>query len=667
MATGKSGYFDLSTTKTNVKVRVNWSETYDVSANTSTLQITSIQVMAVSPYGYYGYTYYPNGTAKINGATVATFKSATPSHRVRIEAQDTWYAISGAPYTSEPISHNTDGSKSVVIAIDITGYSSDGSGDSGWKASGSKTVKLTTIPRASTIGATDANVGASSTITVNRKSTSYTHTIAYKFGSLSGYINADGEAVTAETKITATNIAFTVPTSWYNQIPGAKSAVCTLTIKTYSGSTQIGDAQTTTFTVTASLAASAPTVSGTVKDTNSTTIALTGSSDRLVRYYSIAKCTITATAKNGASITEKYINDVAVEDTLTVDAVETDAFVFVAKDSRGYISQITVKKTLIPYVKLTANVACTRDDPTSGKATLTIKGNYFNSSFGSKSNTLTIKYKIGSGDTVTAAAADITYTDTGYTAQISLSGLDYQSQHRVSVTIADELMSLSKTATLKKGIPLADWGENDWNFNVAVTFAKNYPVEYNRLCSDCDAAITPGLYYLSGVNCINHPGKIPSGGYGVMLVEKRNGDIYQTVKYRGYIAVRYSIRDENDINNASSWTPWEYVNPPMEAGVEYRTTERYQGNTVFTKLVDFGPLPNTTTKTVSCGVAGGNIISWSAVVFTGSGSAFSFPFIAANGSVYAVAYISSAGLITVAALKDTSDATAKFTLKYIKS
>lgn len=188
-----------------------------------------------------------------------------------------------------------------------------------------------------------------------------------------------------------------------------------------------------------------------------------------------------------------------------------------------------------------------------------------------------------------------------------------------------------------------------------------------KSCSDCNVATTPGFYYLSGSNCKNHPSGFYGAAYGVMLVEKRNGDIYQTVKYRGYIAVRYSIRDENDINNVSSWTPWEYVNPPMEAGVEYRTTERYQGNTVFTKLVDFGPLPNTTTKTVSCGVAGGNIISWSAVVFTGSGSAFSFPFIAANGSVYAVAYISSAGLITVAALGDTSDATAKFTLKYIKS
>lgn len=667
MATGKSGYFDLSTTKTNVKVRVNWSETYDVSANTSTIQITSIQVMAVSPYGYYGYTYYPDGTAKINGATVATFKSATPSHRVRIEAQDTWYAISGAPYTSEPISHNTDGSKSVAIAIDITGYSSDGSGDSGWKASGSKTVKLTTIPRASTIGATDANVGASSTITVNRKSTSYTHTIAYKFGSLSGYINADGEAVTAETKITATNIAFTVPTSWYNQIPSAKSAVCTLTIKTYSGSTQIGDAQTATFTVTASQSACAPTVSGTVEDTNSTTTALTGSADTLVRYFSAALCTIDASAKNGATLDEKSVNGNAISDTsYTIGAVETGDFVFYARDSRGYSNQVTVSKALIEYIKLTANVTCTRDDPTSGAATLRITGNYFNGSFGNEDNALTIQYKIGSGDTVTAAAADITYTDTGYTAQISLSGLDYQSQYRVSVTIADKLMSLSKTATLKKGIPLADWGENDWNFNVAVTFAKNYPVEYNRLCSDCDAAITPGLYYLSGVNCINYPGKIPSGGYGVMLVEKRYGNIYQTVKYNGYVAQRYSIRDEDDVDTVASWDKWEYVNPPMVPGTEYRTAKRYNGKAIYTKAVEFGALPNATAKTVSCGAVGANVISWRAVILSGANNAGIFPWYDSSGNLLAMAHINSSGSIYVKTFSDQSATTANFIIEYVK-
>lgn len=48
----------------------------------------------------------------------------------------------------------------------------------------------------------------------------------------------------------------------------------------------------------------------------------------------------------------------------------------------------------------------------------------------------------------------------------------------------------------------------------------------------------------------------------------------------------------------TSWQPWEWVNPPMELGVEYRTTERYKGKPVYVKLVNFGALPNTTTKRV---------------------------------------------------------------------
>ena len=34
-----------------------------------------------------------------------------------------------------------------------------------------------------------------------------------------------------------------------------------------------------------------------------------------------------------------------------------------------------------------------------------------------------------------------------------------------------------------------------------------------------------------------------------------------------------------------TWYPWEYINPPLVAGVEYRTTERFAGKPVYQKLV----------------------------------------------------------------------------------
>lgn len=49
---------------------------------------------------------------------------------------------------------------------------------------------------------------------------------------------------------------------------------------------------------------------------------------------------------------------------------------------------------------------------------------------------------------------------------------------------------------------------------------------------------------------------------------------------------------------------WEYVNPPMTLGVEYRTTERYLGKPVYVKVVDCGKFPAPgTSKLVAHGVS----------------------------------------------------------------
>ena len=43
----------------------------------------------------------------------------------------------------------------------------------------------------------------------------------------------------------------------------------------------------------------------------------------------------------------------------------------------------------------------------------------------------------------------------------------------------------------------------------------------------------------------------------------------------------------------------EWLNPPMNLGVEYRITERHLGNPVYVKLVDCGALPNSASKSIS--------------------------------------------------------------------
>ena len=56
------------------------------------------------------------------------------------------------------------------------------------------------------------------------------------------------------------------------------------------------------------------------------------------------------------------------------------------------------------------------------------------------------------------------------------------------------------------------------------------------------------------------------------------------------------VRSATDLG---PWSEWEWVNPPMDIGVEYRTTERYMGKPVYTKLVDCGGCPGVGTKTVA--------------------------------------------------------------------
>ena len=46
------------------------------------------------------------------------------------------------------------------------------------------------------------------------------------------------------------------------------------------------------------------------------------------------------------------------------------------------------------------------------------------------------------------------------------------------------------------------------------------------------------------------------------------------------------------------WMPFEWENPPMKIGVEYRTTERYSSKPVFVMAVDGGVFPNSSSKTI---------------------------------------------------------------------
>lgn len=366
------------------------------------------------------------------------------------------------------IYHDSYGKKSITISA--TGGIVNPSSSTLKTTSISATVELDTIPRASTLSAVNADIGSRSTVVVSRKDDGFTHSIAYSFGDLSGYIDADGNTVDTEVKLSVTTINFLLPESFYYQIPNKPSAVCKLTCRTYSGTTLIGSKQTAEFTVTAGYNSCKPIVSGTVQDVNDVTVALTGDSSVLVQYASIARCQIAAQAVNGASIATLRIGGVTVEgDVLDIPQPSFDTLSFAATDSRGYTTEFKAPVNLIPYVLLTNNAIVQRTDPTSGNAVLTLQGNCWQGNFGTAENELTATVQVNEE---APEQLQLTVTqDNKYLQQVELSGLDYTRSHTVTVTVADQAMSVPLVLPVQKGIPVFDWGENDFKFNVPVEVA----------------------------------------------------------------------------------------------------------------------------------------------------------------------------------------------------
>ena len=135
---------------------------------------------------------------------------------------------------------------------------------------------------------------------------------------------------------------------------------------------------------------------------------------------------------------------------------------------------------------------------------------------------------------------------------------------------------------------------------VAASLANKAPAGYGlgaaaAPVTDLNQAVLSGWYSCAGSS--NGPS---SNFYGWLLVSSRTGaggmirqDAWNALGQPDHF-VRYAVD--------GVWTPWEYVNPPMQLGVEYRTVERYNGKPVYAKAINFGQAPNATHKEVSHGI-----------------------------------------------------------------
>lgn len=120
--------------------------------------------------------------------------------------------------------------------------------------------------------------------------------------------------------------------------------------------------------------------------------------------------------------------------------------------------------------------------------------------------------------------------------------------------------------------------------------------------------------------------------------------------------------------NEYEWDEWEWVNPPMQLGVEYRTTERWIGKPVYVKAVDCGTLPNNDSKTVSAGVSGyfrPVEIEARRPIDGGGQVVQKLPIISGN-DVLAIGFMYGSG-VRIVTTSDMSAYTAIATVKYTKN
>lgn len=258
-----------------------------VSGNSSVIRIwcNLISDSYASVYGVTApLTVYVNGTGAIEQVGVNIAQNSK---------QLLWVKEYSVP-------HNSDGTKTVPLSLKVDintgGY---GSAEYRWN------YQLATIPRASPIRASAGTLGTAMNLTIDRKSSSFTHTVRY---------NWQGTTGTVGTGIgTSTN--YTPPLSFANNIPNSTSGTITFYCDTYSGSTLVGTSQTTaTLTVPSSVV---PTTGGLTLEETASAMKGISTSTEFAQILSRVKATVTGAVGAYGSTIKSYSITV-VDQNLTV-------------------------------------------------------------------------------------------------------------------------------------------------------------------------------------------------------------------------------------------------------------------------------------------------------------------------------------------------------------
>lgn len=602
----------FSTTNQYVKYRIECTTNWQDIAN----NISNVTVKVFAWRTNTGYTTYGNGTCYC-------FIDSGSNHSQAISSSQ-GITSSGVYIFNKTlnITHNADGTKNLSTAayFDIPGVVSS--------SSNSASFTLTTIPRTSSVTCNSFYIGDSTTININRASSSFTHTLKYTFGSLSG---------TIATKTSQTSVGWTAPTTFYGQIPNGTTGYGSITCETYSGNTLIGTA-TANFNAYAKESACIPTVSATIVDTNASTISLTGNSSKLIKYLSQPKVTVNATAKNSASIKSRKMawgdGQTSTSTTTTfTDGVTNSNVTVSVTDSRGYSKSTSYNLSSlnrwVEYVKLAfSSINLSRPESTSSTAKIKVNGNYFNGSFGAVQNEVTLKYRYKEEGGTYTDYTTVEYNRTNDTFDYSttIEGIDFKKQYIFEFVVEDAAMVVSSgEKVLEKGEAIFRVGHD-------------YTRTNGRILDDYGTEIVNGLakYKTDGVDIdpnttieelvLTETNTPTSGFWYIRTVFYSNKT---TTSNKTQIAYPYGSTGKASIytrtyTNGTGWSAWQGIGMANASGesvgnasvgelsIEWgKITITPVANTPTTQVVYFGKTykqPPVVMVTASTGVIGTGVL-----------------------------------------------------------
>lgn len=404
------------------------------------------------------------------GISVASTYSAFKVNGVAVKTGEYRYYPGDTQlgYTDLTVAHNADGSfPSRTVSISASSYHMSGS------ASGTISG-VPSIPRASSIDASDFYLGTNPSFTIKRASSSFSHYVSLYCGDT--WIS--GVSVPASDTSGAVSLSAEQTGSLYSRIPEKTSLSVHLLCTTYNGQgVQIGEPVKKYVWALMQESSAKPVFTDfDFADANPSVTGVTGDNQLLVEGQSTLEVTVPAAkraiARHGSSI-KKYIltcggqvKEASYSDslarTLTIPKVSSGAITVTAVDSRGLKTSVTKNASFQSYAPPVIKEArALRKNGVEAETTLTLRIQISSGSLGDTANSVTsvsYRYKPAASDAYVAGTTPIT-PGTSVSTVIAgdlAEGFTVASDYDLEVTVHDAITSSSILLRVGSGVPVID-------------------------------------------------------------------------------------------------------------------------------------------------------------------------------------------------------------------